>query len=56
MKAKIEANGKIKFIQFKNINFPFTERYGFYIGDWDFIHLGFVTARASPCPTFKHNY
>ena len=23
---------------------------------WDFIHLGFVTARASPCPTFKHNY
>ena len=23
---------------------------------WDFIHLNFITAIASPCPTFKHNY
>lgn len=41
MKAKIEANGKIKFIQFKNTKIPFTERYGFYIGDSD-VMLSYV--------------
>ena len=41
MKVVIEADGKIKFIKLKNINFPFTERYGFYIGDSD-IMLSYV--------------